>query len=95
VGGRNRTSLTKGVEKQTAAVRAALEPDPDLRETSVFGCLCFLDSDWGLLDFPFSVGRIWIAYPGAIKKSLRKKGPLAPETMKHIARRLNLSLPCA
>jgi len=35
VGRRNRTALTKSVEKQVAAVKAALDPDPELRETEV------------------------------------------------------------
>ena len=64
VGRRNRTSLTKGVEKQMAAVKAALDPDPELKGTEVYGSLCFLDSDWGgLFDSTFSVGSVWIAYP--------------------------------
>jgi hypothetical protein len=48
-----------------------------------------------LLDFPFSVGSIWVAYPGALKKDLREKGPLSRETMERIARRLDPSLPPA
>ena len=95
VGGRNRTALTKSVEKQMAAVNAALATDPGLTGTDVYGSLCFLESDWGLLDFPFSVGSVWIAYPGALKKSLKKRGPLTRETMERIARRLDLSLPRA
>ena len=95
VGRRNRTSLTKSVEKQVTAVKAALATDPSLNGTAVYGSLCFLDSEWGLLDFPFSVGSVWIAYPRALKKSLKKKGPLTRETMERIARRLDLSLPRA
>ena len=95
VGGRNRSSLTKSLDKQVAAVKAALNGDPTLKEIPVYASLCFLDSDWGLLDFPFSVGSVWVAYPGALKKSLKKKGPLSPETMQRIARRLDLSLPAA
>lgn len=96
VGRRNRTALTKSVETQVTAVKAALEPDPELRGTPVYGSLCFLDSDWGgLFDSPFSVGAVWIAYPRALKKSLKKQGPLAREKMERIARRLDLSLPRA
>jgi hypothetical protein len=95
VGGRNRTALTKGVLKQVAAVKAALKGDPLLTDTSVFASLCFLDSEWGLFDSPFSVGAVWVTYPGALKKSLKKKGALSRETMERIARRLDLSLPAA
>jgi hypothetical protein len=95
VGGRNRSKLTRSVEKQVVAVKAALAPDPELSGTDVYGSLCFLDSEWGLLDFPFSVGSVWIAYPGALRKSLKKNGSLSRERMERIARRLDLSLPRA
>ena len=45
VGGRNRTSLTKGVMKQVAAVKAGLAGDAALKDTAVYASLCFLDSD--------------------------------------------------
>ena len=61
VADRNRTALTKSVDKQVAAVKAALATDPGLKGTDVYGSLCFLESDWELLDFPFSVGSVWIA----------------------------------
>jgi hypothetical protein len=95
IGRRNRTNLTNGVLNQVAAVKAALAPDPECKGIDVYASLCFLDSEWGLLDFPFSVGSVWIAYPGALKKSLKKVGPLSRERMERIAWRLDLSLPHA
>jgi hypothetical protein len=92
---RNRSSLAKGVERQVEAVIAALRPDPTLHGTHVHGALCFLESEWGLLDFPFTVGRTWVMYPGALRRRLRKAGPLGRETMERIAHRLDLSLPHA
>ena len=95
VGGRNRTPLTKGVMKQVMAVKVALEPDPTLKATKIYGSLCFVDSDWGLFDEPFSVGSVWVAYPGALKKALKRDGLLSREAMERIARRLALSFPPA
>jgi len=95
VGGRNRTALVKGVERQVAAVVAAIRPDPSLKGTDVHAALCFTDSDWGLLDFPFQVGNVWVIYPGALRKRLKKSGPLSREAIERIARRLDLSLPSA
>jgi len=96
VGGRNRTKLAQGVDKQVMAVIAALEPDPDFKGTDVHAALCFLDSEWSLLDFPFQVGSsVWVMYPGALRKRLKKKGSLSHEKMERIARRLDLSLPPA
>jgi Nuclease-related domain len=95
VGGRNRTNLSKSVEKQVAAVIAALKPNPEFKGTDVHAALCFLDSEWSLLDFPFQVGFVWVMYPGALRKRLKKKGSLSREKMERIARRLDLSLPRA
>jgi hypothetical protein len=95
VGGRNRSDRAKGVEKQVAAVIAALRPDPALKGTDVHAALCFLESEWGLLDFPFQIGNVWVLYAGALRKRLKKKGPLSRDAMMRIANRLDLSLPPA
>jgi hypothetical protein len=94
VGGRNRSTLSHGVEKQVAAVTAALQGDPDLQETNVHGALCFL-AEWASLDFPFQIGNIWVLYAGALRKRLRKRGAMQRDTMERVARRLALSLPPA
>ncbi len=95
VAGRNRTALAKGVEKQVIAVIASLRPDPSVNGVDVHAALCFLDSEWALLDFPFQIGNVWVLYPGALRKRLKKTGPLTRDAMEHIARRLDLSLPRA
>jgi hypothetical protein len=95
VGGRDRSERAKAVESQVDAVLAALRPDPEAKGTDVHAALCFLESEWGLLDFPFTVGSVWVLYPGALKKRLNKNGPLARERVERIARRLELSFPRA
>ena len=60
VGGRDRSALAKGVEKQVAAAIAALNPDPSVKGAPVYGALCFVESEWALLDFPFQVGNVWV-----------------------------------
>jgi hypothetical protein len=95
IGGKNRTSLANGVNKQVVAVIAALTPDSSLTGTEVNAALCLLDSEWALLDFPFQIGDVWVLYPSALRKRLKKKGTLSRETMERIARRLDLSLPRA
>ena len=74
---------------------AALKPDPEFKGTDVHAALCFLDSEWSLLDFPFQVGFVWVMYPAALRKRLKKKGSLSREKMEWMARRLDLSLPRA
>ena len=57
--------------------------------------LCLVESEWALLDFPFQIGSVWVLYPGALRKRLKKSGPLSRETMERIAHRFDLSLPHA
>jgi len=95
IGGRNRASLAKGVDRQVDAAIAALRADESLHGTDVHAVLCLVDSEWKLLDLPFQVGNVWVMYPGALRKRLRKNGPLPREAMERIARRLALSLPSA
>ena len=76
-------------------MKAALKGDPLLERTDVYASLCFVESDWGLFDFPFMVGRVWVTYPGALKKRLLKSGSLSRQTMERLARRLDMSLPRA
>ena len=95
IAGRNCSDRAKGVEKQVAAVIAALKADPTLKGIDVHAALCFLESEWGLLDFPFQVGNVWVLYPRALRKRLSKTGALSREVMERIARRLDLSLPPA
>jgi hypothetical protein len=93
VAGRNRTELAQGVERQVDAVLAALRSDPDLKGVEVHAALCFLDSDWDLLALPFQIGNVWVIYPGALRKRLKKSGPLTRNRMERVAQRLDLSLP--
>jgi hypothetical protein len=95
VGGRDRTKLASAMQFQLDAVLAALRSDPAAEGTDVHAALCFVDSDWGLLDFPFQVGSVWVLYPGALRKRLKKGGALSRKTMEHLAKRLALSLPAA
>jgi len=95
IGKRNRTALAKGVTRQLDAVNAALRADEALHGTDLHAVLCLVASEWGLLDLPFQLGNVWVMYPGALKKRLRKNGPVPRATMEHIARRLDLSLPSA
>jgi len=95
IGGRNRTKLASGMEKQVVAATAALKRDESFKGTDVHAALCLLESEWKLLDFPFQVGDVWVLYAGALRKRLKKPGSLSREAMQRIAQRLDLSLPRA
>jgi hypothetical protein len=95
VAGSDRTKLAKGVESQVEAVVAALKLDPGCKGTLVYAALCFVESEWGLLDSAFQVGSVWVLYPGALRKRLKKNGSLAREEMERAARAIALGLPSA
>lgn len=92
---RSQQKLVNGMGRQKDAVRAALELESELEDIDVFVVLCFVEADWGLLDFPFSVGSVWVTYPGALARSLKKSGKVSRETMELTARLLDQSLPRA
>jgi len=95
VGGHNRSALTRGVDKQVECVLTALRLQPGIEGAPVHGALCLVESEWDLLDFPFQIGAIWVLYPGALRKQLRKKGPLTVDQMTLAAAALDRSLPPA
>lgn len=95
VGGRDRTGLAAKMDVQIAAVRAALESEPDAEGAPLHPTLCFVNSDWALLARPFPVNSVTVTYPGALRNHTRKKGPLSEERITRIANRLALSLPAA
>jgi hypothetical protein len=49
----------------------------------------------GLLDFPFQVPTVLVPYAGALRKPLKKKGPLGADAMRLVAATLERSLPPA
>lgn len=93
VGGRNRTNLVDGLTPQLQAVRAALEPDLAYEQIPIRPTLCFVESDWNLLQRPFAIRGVTVLYPGALRSRLRKSGPLSHGAMERVANRLALSLP--
>lgn len=67
VNGRDQTKLVSGVQRQMALVEDALE-----RALPVHGVLCFIDSDWGLLDSPFTVQGVQVMWPKKLVKVLQQ-----------------------
>ncbi|QIK71536.1 NERD domain-containing protein [Propioniciclava coleopterorum] len=90
VGGRDRSDLVEGVSRQVQRVRAALEGEPDV---DVHGHLCFLDADWGLLQRPFTVDGVGVAWPRRLKKELTEPGPLGAERIADLQWLLHQAFP--
>ena len=66
VKGRDKTVLVDGVLKQVALVREAVGEAP------VFGVLCFVDADWGLLPDPFTVNGVQVMWPRKLARLLAR-----------------------
>lgn len=91
--GRDCTKLVAGLERQLAAVRAALDAtghDPIV----IQGVLCFTKADLPLLKTQTFRGHL-LLYRKALAKRLNADGPLKPATIEQVARHLATALPPA
>jgi hypothetical protein len=91
IAGRNHTKLLDGLDRQVEAVRAALDGDSDI---PVQGVLCFTNADLPLLGTPKMRNHL-LLYRKALAKRLNADGPLSPEVIDELARRLAVALPPA
>src|SRR5262249_11589958 len=70
VGGRNRTKLVHGMQRQVEAVTAALAPDPLAADVAVRPVVCFVASDWTLFAKPFEIAGVLITWPQKLVERL-------------------------
>jgi hypothetical protein len=92
VGRRDCTKLVAGMAKQGAAVRDALTTVVVDEAIPITPVLCFVASDWSLFARPFQLGGVWVEWPGSLRKRVQRGGPLGPDRVASIARRLSESL---
>ena len=90
VGGRDRTNLVDGVDKQVGLVRAALADQPDV---PVRGMLCFIDADWPLIGGDFMVRDVGVLWPKKLSRLLTAPGPLAPDRIAELQWQLHEAFP--
>ena len=62
--------------------------DPPARP-SVWGVLCFVGADWGLLPRRFVLGGVHVAWPTAVVDLLSAYGPVTTSTAENVAPRLS------
>lgn len=93
VGGRDKTALIAGLDKQVEAVRSAL--GAEFHEVRICKTLCFVDADWSLFARPIELNGVHILWPRALGKLLRREGPLDRDAVNRIERCLALALPAA
>ena len=95
VRGRDRTKLVQAMTKQAMTVDAAagdLVMDPP---TAITPVLCFVESDWPLLQGPLSMDGVRILTPRMLVKLVRREGPLDRERIERLGRRIAERLPPA
>lgn len=81
VNGRDRTKLIDGLDRQVAAVRAALNPP---ETTPVIGVLCFTKADLPLLG-TLKMRAHLLVYRKALSKRLFADGPFTPAEIQSLA----------
>jgi hypothetical protein len=89
--GRDCTKLIDGLERQIAAVRAALD---GYQEITVRGALCFTKADLPFLRTQTFRGQL-LLYRRALAKRLNADGPLSAASVEQLARHLSTLLPPA
>jgi hypothetical protein len=91
--GRDSTKLIDGLERQIAAVRAALDGG-GYQEITVRGAVCFTKADLPFLRTQTFRGHL-LLYRRALAKRLNAEGPLSAASIEKLARHLAALLPPA
>jgi hypothetical protein len=92
VNGRDRSKLVENLTWQAQAVHAALG-NLDSDDLAVRPVLCFVDADWPWFAKPFTLSGVTVTWPGELCDRASATGPLSPEQVDGIARRLSGALP--
>jgi Nuclease-related domain len=94
VGRRDCTKLVTDMGKQFAAVREALgDATISEFELEVTPVVCFVAAEWTLFAKPFRLGSVWIEWPQSLGRRLAAPGPLSPEHVQTLAKRVAAALP--
>jgi len=94
VGGRDRTKLVEGVQKQMKDVRQILSAS-SVPDAAVHGALCFVDAEFRLFAKPFEVGGVLVSWGKALRERMVVPGPLDADQCAAIQSHLAASLPPA
>lgn len=92
VGQRDCTKLLVQMDRQVAAVQAVLEATELDEAVPVRPVLCFVDAEWSLFARPFQLGGVWVEWPNSLRERIQRGGPLSPQRVNALARRLGASL---
>jgi len=94
VGRRDCTKLVHSSEDQAEAVRDVLLPR-GYGDVPVWPVLCFIDSEWGMLASPISLGTVLITWPKSLYSILKKDGDADTAAIQTVAHILAAAFPAA
>ncbi|KGN36346.1 hypothetical protein [Knoellia subterranea] len=89
VGGRSQHKLVDSMFKQVEVVRSVVG-----ESVPVTGVLCFIESDWPLIDGDFTTRGVLVTWPKRLYALLAKDGPQA-HAIADLHRRIAATLPPA
>ena len=95
VGGRDRTKLVLGMERQVEATRTALVADPLAADVSVRPVVCFIASEWGVFATPFELYGVAVIWPKKLAQRIAAPGQLTQTAIGRLANRIAVALPPA
>lgn len=95
VGGRDRSKLVAGVQRQVEVVRNALGLEPGDDNIPVMGALCFVDAEFRWFAKPFRIDGVWVIWGRKLSEMIAAEGPLANDQVLAVAGRLADALPPA
>lgn len=87
VGGRDRTRLVVGMDRQVDAVKSVLSD-----RVSVHAALCFTAATWRLFAKPFRIGTVWVTWANALAALITAPGELEGDEVTHVASQLSRAL---
>jgi Nuclease-related domain len=95
VGGRDKTKLVKGMDRQVAAVRAALAQDEKWSDVPVTPVLLFISPEnWSFLNFrPLRFGETYVLWGEAFRRLLHAEQKIPHDAVVELERLLAIALP--
>lgn len=90
VGGRDRTKTVDGLGWQVDAVRRVIDDET----VPVHPSLSFVGADWPIFFAkPFRLNGVWISWPAKLAELVLGEGPLSPDGIERVTRKLAEQLP--
>jgi hypothetical protein len=93
IGGRNRTSVIEGMDRQVRAVATALRDIPATPVVPIKPSVVLVGAEWGWLQKPLRVQGVWVGWPKEMAKVVSRAGPLNQDVTRQLAYALASRLP--